>query len=274
MINMPVDDSPTMVRFGSKYTVKLASRSEWDNPDSLLNDFTHVFYTDGSLTSDGCGSGWTMNNMIARSYSIGKSATVFQTEVFAIIQVANWIIEERMKENRIAICSDSQAALQALLSPECRSKLVQECKDRLRSITRWNKVNLIWVPGHCGIEGNEIADELARTGSSECPIGPEPFIGVSSTCIYSWIEKYAALQHAERWKELNTCKHSKFFVKEPSRKLAEFVLKLDRTECRGIVGIITGHSNNGRHLARMGLINDANLVWRKRTHRNIGSVSV
>ena len=33
--------------------------------------------------------------------------------------------------------------------------------------------------------------------------------------------------------------------------------KIDRTECRGIVGIITGHSNNGKHLARMGLVNDA-----------------
>jgi ribonuclease HI len=34
------------------------------------------------------------------------------------------------------------------------------------------KLELRWVPGHNGVEGNELADTLAREGFSTTPIGP------------------------------------------------------------------------------------------------------
>jgi hypothetical protein len=40
-------------------------------------------------------------------------------------------------------------------------------------------VGLYWVPGHAGIRGNEVADELARGGSVRGFLGPEPALGVS-----------------------------------------------------------------------------------------------
>jgi ribonuclease HI len=38
-----------------------------------------------------------------------------------------------------------------------------------------NRVQLIWVPGLEDIVGNEIADQLTRTGSKHLFTGPEPF---------------------------------------------------------------------------------------------------
>ena len=46
-------------------------------------------------------------------------------------------------------------------------------------ISTLHAVGLYRLPGHAGIRGNEIADELARGGSVLGFLGPEPALGVS-----------------------------------------------------------------------------------------------
>ena len=45
----------------------------------------------------------------------------------------------------------------------------------LNDISTW----LYLVPGHAGIQGNEITDQLARDGSLQRFAGPEPSLGIS-----------------------------------------------------------------------------------------------
>lgn len=78
-----------------------------------------------------------------------------------------------MNRSKLFICTDSQSAIEAVSSPLVKSKLVFECEQRVNRPRAQNKVTFLCVPGHEGIHGNEIADELARQGAEKEFIGPE-----------------------------------------------------------------------------------------------------
>jgi ribonuclease HI len=46
-----------------------------------------------------------------------------------------------------------------------------------------NSVELLWVPGHKGTGGNEIADQLAERGLQHPVMEPEPACGISDTVV-------------------------------------------------------------------------------------------
>lgn len=89
---------------------------------------------------------------------------VFTTELLAIIWLLWWT--EDIKPNKshmcfFLICSDSEAALMALRGGKsnARPDLINKILSVLFIIGRTGcEVMFCWVPGHAGVEGNEIAD--------------------------------------------------------------------------------------------------------------------
>jgi ribonuclease HI len=106
-----------------------------------------------------------------RSFSLGKHTTVFQAEVYAIMACTQENIVRNYRNRKIYILSDSTAAIKALDIYQINSKLVWDCHQSLIQLAEHNRVQLIWVPGHECIEGNEVANQLAKLGSES------PFIG-------------------------------------------------------------------------------------------------
>lgn len=60
------------------------------------------------------------------------------------------------------------------------------------------QVTFAWVPRHNGIEGNEIADELARKAVSTPMLGPELGIPVSLSNLNFFINKWKLEMFAKR----------------------------------------------------------------------------
>jgi len=120
----------------------------------------------------------SMGNMGRRlSICLGKHATVFQAEVYAILACVHEIATEDRQEKYISICSDSQAVLKVLQAAKTTSPLVRQCQKVLNDISARHTVGLYWVSGHAGVRGNEIADKLTKDGSVQKLVGPEPFLG-------------------------------------------------------------------------------------------------
>ena len=67
-------------------------------------------------------------------------------------------IEKSYTGTNMYILFDSQAAIKALDSFQIISKLGWDCHQSLVKLAEHNRIQLLWVPGHMGIDRNETAD--------------------------------------------------------------------------------------------------------------------
>lgn len=120
-----------------------------------------IVYTDGSLVKDkGCGIGITVyfpytSELKSLSYNLGDRIGIADAESYAIFK-ALLFINQTQKNACCYIFSDSQAAILRI------SKSNNFSSFKVRSLSSKMDVKIHWCPGHQGIEGNELADNLAR----------------------------------------------------------------------------------------------------------------
>ena len=136
-------------------------------------------------------------------------------------------------EEYISICCDSQATLKALKAAKT-SPLVRHCQRASNEIFSHHSVGLIWVPGHSGICGNEIADELAGEGSVHQVVEPEPALDVSGQKIKCWLTN----QHIALWQGLtSTQTQTEQLVSGPNLAPKTRLLYFNRIQCRVVTGV-------------------------------------
>jgi hypothetical protein len=98
------------------------------------------------------------------------------------------------------------------------------------------------VPSHEGIDGNETADLLARTGSEPaCDIS----IGVAKRAVRDWTNR----NHIKQWESTTGLKQAKGLISGPSAKRTKDLLKLNRDQLRWIVGLFTGRCHLKGHFS-------------------------
>jgi hypothetical protein len=135
------------------------------------------------------------------------------------------------------------------------SPMVQQCQKALNDISTWHAVGLYWVPGHAGVRGNEIADELARGGSVLEFLGPEPALGVSRRDIKKRLGHWLVNHHWARWRGLGeTQRQARELISGPSLSAKAKFLTFNRTQSRAVTGLLTGHNTLRRHLHLLGLL--------------------
>ena len=122
--------------FNRHYQVHIPTRQHWmDNEAPVIPGEAIAVYTDGSSEPRGTGAGIYFDGLTEdMSIPLGKYATVFQAETYAIKQCALVLKTLGLTDEPIFICSDSQDAIRALHEPRITSKLVRECMEALNEL--------------------------------------------------------------------------------------------------------------------------------------------
>jgi ribonuclease HI len=152
------------------------------------NSSTQSIYTDGSQTQkgDGIGLGLVVYShetpyipVVAKhreSQNIGASAIVYNGELEGVTRAIEYASSKAKRGELFNIYTDNQAGLLRLKTPSDKPGQSQQIRAILATKALKAKganIELIWVPGHTDIIGNEEADVLAKIGTTSPILEPE-----------------------------------------------------------------------------------------------------
>lgn len=257
-------------------------------------------YTDGSRSEKGyVGAGWcwkpteeefsnglteyweeTGEGFEGNFAGLGKRCEVFDAELFAIMKAlkeASNLRDGKMPTlNRITIFSDAQEALRRLQKDE-----ESPGQALSRSIWKWEEslagvdIEYVWVPGHEGVPGNEVADEFAKRGAGmlEAHLFDKDSKSQWMTYTLSHLHRKctdASKAAAEKWvterlKTHKAFKPRKSWIFRPALKPPWQKDKgegpISKTSTAAFFQMACGHALTGAHLKRFKLREEDGCGW-------------
>ena len=240
----------------SKLPVDVMTKQlQWLRLDDINDEDTDItLYTDGSRLEEKSGAGWAAVHkdtvLAEESVFLGKDASVFQSEVVAIERAVRWATDNLESGTKTLIRSDSQAAIMALEKTATTSKVVDSCKKVLKKAKENLRIGIRWIKGHADNTGNELADLLARTGSSLNVASVPPEIPVPLSNIYCEVKDHFLAKWQKRWQTLDECRQTKIFCPRVTSGNIDKLSTLERPKLNLLVQVCTGHALVSHHISK------------------------
>ena len=254
-IEVPTDRKATKTYWNKGYQVNQFDDLDWV---TLLEkpNITYA-YTDGSNTGGATGSGYAVrrNGVIEHlaSISIGTGRSVYQGEMKAIEIALDYLLEQAFQRKLIEFRVDNQSVLSRLRSGKDNTELETQCIEKLDALKETSKVVFRWVKAHKGIQGNELADGMAKQGTTDC--ATSVFVPYPASYRKKIIEEYMYSQWKEEWKVLKGSnfghRTSKFWLAEVDPKsICKELIKQNRSDISLVIALLSGHNATKEHLER------------------------
>lgn len=202
---------------------------------SKYQGFEKIF-TDGSKSETAVGSAAVpMEHNIDEVFKrIPSNASVYTAEATALDMALNTIKQSR--KSSFLIPSDSLSCLTALKAYKTLDPKILKLKIKINALTKNGKtIVFLWIPGHAGITGNELADELAKHALSAEEISN---IKLPHTDYKHAVKQYVQSIWHENWNKLQDNKLHSIKPKLQLRK----PLQLNRRDSVVLTRLKIGHS--------------------------------
>jgi ribonuclease HI len=211
-------------------------------------------YTDASKSEKGVGIGVFSEELnISFGYKLQDHASVFQAEVQALCKAINYCLDLNIHGRKICLLTDSKSALLALNNVKVKSLTVSDCISNLIALGQENEVTLKWIKGHSGIEGNEMADELAKEAAKKETYDEN--VRYSLDIIKSDIHEWLQRQHFRIWNSSDGAMTAKSLIGPKRKNKLTDVLRLSRNDLSILIGALTGHMSINSFLFKLNLTN-------------------
>lgn len=159
-------------------------------------------FTDASKSADGrCGIGvYDESNEVRIMMQLKLDTSIMTAETLAI-KVAMQHINDRGIQ-RAVLLTDSQSAC-SFLKKSKNTRLRNSVANEILEKAKRNRTTIQWIPSHVRVEGNDIADDLARQAlSAEFVLENDIFVndaisyfeGRQASSINKWYQEYVKLK--------------------------------------------------------------------------------
>lgn len=191
-----------------------------DHPDGIkqlvmetMQEYQHhtCIYTDGSKAGNVAAAAFVIpSEHVYCKMRLCDYSSAYAAELTAIKEALQWIAENDSENRHFVIFSDSLSVVTSLKRSVSKSRptLLDETIGVYNSIAL-STVEVVWIPSHLDIEGNEIADRLAKESLTITQINStnylelsEVYLMIDSHVINKWQTEYTNDQRGQFYKAL------------------------------------------------------------------------
>ena len=217
-----------------------------------------VVYTDGSLLDGVAGAGYVIMHggrvVSKRAIGLGRSADVYDGELFALQCAAGpafgFALSLPTPGAHVYFFADNDAAIRCILSRAPRagqhhSVVFTDTAEAFLTLDDTLRLTVEWVPGHEGIYGQDISDEMAKAGTTLPSALPHT---LTLTRAARDATKQAAATWTERWRAQT--RRNAFAPADripPSLRPTPHLQALDKRTLARLVQCRSGHAFTGEY---------------------------
>ncbi len=132
-----------------------------------------------------------------------------------------------------------------------KSGLVLQIKQLIDLLKKEVSIGIEWVRGHTGVVANELADMLAKDGTTIATHGCALWLPITKSDFKKDIRTFINREWQKRWKEEEDCKITKSFLPTVNRDRFKLIKGETIVNLKLMVAIITGHGFLGGHLKKL-----------------------